>query len=193
MLWKKSPFTSKILHFVFDEGHCISQWGEFRKEYLNIGGLRYLIPETIPFYVATATLPAPVLLDITEILRLRSDSTEHVIHSNNRPDVHLIVRGIKFGLDSYSDLAFLVPENYVEGLTPPPPKFLVFFDSTKVAEYAVRALRLRMPHKYRKKIKYFHAIMTQRYRHDEFEALKEGKTWGLCVTDAFGLVSCILQ
>lgn len=190
-LWKKPSFTSKILHFVFDEGHCISQWGSFRLEYLHIGMLRLLIPDTIPFYVASATLPAPVLLDITEILRLRLDQTEYITQSNDRPDIHLVVRGIKFALHTFQDLAFLLPENYIEGLTPPPPKFLVFFDNTKVAEAAVRVLRMRLPPALRDKIKYFHAGMTQTYREEEYESLKGGVTWGLFVTAAFGMVSNI--
>ncbi|KAJ3567004.1 hypothetical protein NP233_g6647 [Leucocoprinus birnbaumii] len=36
-LWDKSSFTKHILAFVFDEGHCITQWGKFRKHYLAFG------------------------------------------------------------------------------------------------------------------------------------------------------------
>jgi superfamily II DNA helicase RecQ len=77
-LWKKPKFTSRLLCFIFDEGHCISQWGAFRNEYLLLGNLRYLIPKTIPFYVASATLPLDVLLDVTKILHLRPGETEHI-------------------------------------------------------------------------------------------------------------------
>jgi superfamily II DNA helicase RecQ len=77
-LWKKPDFTKRLLNFIFDEGHCISQWGSFRKEYAHLGALRYLIPERVPFYVASATLPLPVLLDVNyviDILQLRLDNT----------------------------------------------------------------------------------------------------------------------
>jgi superfamily II DNA helicase RecQ len=80
-LWKKPKVTSKILNLIFDEGHCVSQWGTFREEYLHLGSLRYLIPETIPFYVASATLPTPVLLDVIDILRLRPNMTEYIIRT----------------------------------------------------------------------------------------------------------------
>ena len=70
-LWKKPKFTSRILNFIFDEGHCFSQWGKFRKEYLHVGSLRYLISDAIPIYVASATLPASVLLDVVNILCLQ--------------------------------------------------------------------------------------------------------------------------
>ena len=32
-LWKKPKVTSKILNLIFNEGHCVSQWGTFCKEY----------------------------------------------------------------------------------------------------------------------------------------------------------------
>jgi superfamily II DNA helicase RecQ len=51
-LWTKPHVTKHILYFTFDEGHYVSQWNKFRKEYQHLGDLRYLIPETIPFYVA---------------------------------------------------------------------------------------------------------------------------------------------
>ena len=47
-LWRKPKVTSRILNFIFDDGHCISQWGKFGEEYLHVGSLRYLVPETIP-------------------------------------------------------------------------------------------------------------------------------------------------
>ncbi|KAF6749506.1 P-loop containing nucleoside triphosphate hydrolase protein [Ephemerocybe angulata] len=41
-LWKNSAFISRIITFIFDEGHCISQWGKFRKHYLRVGDLRII-------------------------------------------------------------------------------------------------------------------------------------------------------
>jgi superfamily II DNA helicase RecQ len=93
MLLTKPKVKKRILYVTFDEGHCISQWGKFRKEYLLMGDLRYLISEDIPFYIASATLPHAVLLDIINILRLRPGKTEKILHSNDRPDIHLMVRG----------------------------------------------------------------------------------------------------
>lgn len=187
-LWKKPKVTSRILNFIFDEGHCISQWGKFRKEYLHLGSLRYLIPETIPFYVASATLPSLVLLDVIDILRLRPDKTELILRSNDRPEIQLVIRGLRYPANSFKDLAFLIPDNFKEG-DPRPEKFLIFFDSTKEAERATKYLRTRLPKSLHNKIKYFHSTMTPSYREDELEAMKSSETWGLCTTDAFGMVS----
>jgi superfamily II DNA helicase RecQ len=186
-LWKKPKFTSRILNFIFDEGHCISQWGKFRKEYLHVGSLRYLISDAIPFYVASATLPASVLLDVVNILHLRSGNIEHIIRSNDRPDIHLMVRSLVFPANSFKDLAFLIPTGFKEDDLPL-PKFIVFFDNTKEAERATKYLRTLLPDSLRDKIMYFHSMMTQFFRVDELEAMKNSETWGMCATDAFGMV-----
>jgi superfamily II DNA helicase RecQ len=189
-LWKKPRVTSRILNIIFDEGHCVSQWSTFPKEYLHLGSLRYLIPETIPFYVASATLPPSVLLDVINILRLRPNMTEHIIWSNDRPETYLAVQSLKYPTNSFRDLAFLISKNLQEGDSDlPPEKFLIFFDNTKEAERAVRFLRNLLPLSLHGKIKWFHSTMTQPYQEDELDALKGSEIWELCATDAFGMVS----
>jgi superfamily II DNA helicase RecQ len=187
-LWRNNKFTSRIMCFVLNEGHCVSQWGGFRTEYRLLGNLRYLIPESIPTYVASATMPLDVLHDVTETLHLWPQNTEHITCSNDQPNIHLIVQEIKYSVSSYTDLAFLIPDNFKDGDTPP-EKFLVFFDNTKEAEAAVKYLRTRLPPSLREKVKWFHSTMTSLYWEEEFEALKMGGVWGMCVTDAFGMVS----
>ena len=143
-LWKKKSITERLLNFIYDEGHCISQWGAFRKEYQHLGSLRYLIPEHVPFYVPSATLPPMILLDIAEILHLRPDQTEYILRSNDRPEIRLVVRSLTFTAKSFQDLCFLVPDNFEDG-DPPPDKFLIFFDDRKEAERACKYLRARFP------------------------------------------------
>ena len=71
---RKETFTSRLLNFIVDEGHVVKQWALFRPEYKYLGQLRSMIPETVPFYVASATLPKPTLRAVRERLRLRSFS-----------------------------------------------------------------------------------------------------------------------
>lgn len=191
-LWKKPKVTKRILNFIFDEGHCISQWGTFRKEYLHVGALRYLIPECIPFYVASATLPSPTLLDIADILKLRKGQTENIMCSNDRPEINLMVRGLAFPANSFRDLDFLIPDKNSDGKfdgNTIPDKFLVFFDSKKDAERACKYLRKQLPRHLRIKLKWFHADLTQQGREKLCEQMRNDEVWGFFCTDAFGMVS----
>ena len=190
-LWRKPKVTKRLLNFIFDQGHCITQWGKFRDEYRLVGLLRYLIPETIPFYAASATFHQSVLQDVSEVLHLRHGKTEHIIQSNDQPEIGLMARSLVFPAKSFRDLAFLIPDDFKEG-DPPPPKFLIFFDNTKEAERAARYLRRCLPLSLQENIKYFHSTMTSHYRENELDALQDSCTWALCATDAFGMVRCLV-
>jgi len=186
-LWKVPKFTAKILSFVFDEAHCISQWADFRKEYKNIGALRYLLPDRIPFYIPSATLPSQVLQDITNTLKLRHQNTEQIMCSNDRPEIALVVQEFVHPVGSYRDLNFLIPKDWKEG-DPDPEPFLVFFDNKKEAEEAALHLKSLLPPAHRHKIKWFHSINTPEFRTDEVNDLREGKSWGDTCTESFGMV-----
>ncbi|KAF9457007.1 P-loop containing nucleoside triphosphate hydrolase protein, partial [Collybia nuda] len=112
--------------------------------------------------------------------------TEHIIHSNDWPEIYLAVCGLKYPANGFKDLAFLISEGFKEGDLSP-EKFLIFFDNTKKAEHAIQWLQKQLPKSLQDKIKYFHSTMTQSYHEDEFQALKDSDTWGLCSTDAFGM------
>ncbi|EKM74280.1 hypothetical protein AGABI1DRAFT_24096, partial [Agaricus bisporus var. burnettii JB137-S8] len=186
LLWKTSSFTSRLIGFIFDEGHCISQWGKFRKHYLAIGIIRYLISKPVPFYVASATLPPPVVTEVRKLLHMTQENTSLVLCSNERPDIALMVRELKRPSSSYEDLAFLIPCNWLEGMSKP-KKFLVFFDNTKEAENAKKYFHTRLLERYHSRIAWFHSTMTQEYRERKVDEFRRGEIWGLLCTDAFGL------
>ena len=187
-MWKKETFTSRLLNFIVDEGHVVKQWASFRPEYKYLGQLRSMIPETVPFYVASATLPKPTLQAVKEHLRLRPNQIEMIQYSNDHPNIQIIVRELKHAAKTFKDLAFLIPENQKPD-SPPPKKFLIFFDNMKESEAATAYLRSRLPSELRSKITYFHSVMSDEYRKEKYEELKGGEIWGLCVTDSFGMVS----
>jgi len=61
----------KVNLLAVDEAHCISQWGyDFRPPYLQIAGLRKLVPQ-VPVIALTATATPEVRNDITEKLAFR--------------------------------------------------------------------------------------------------------------------------
>lgn len=185
-------FASTILSVVFDEGHCISQWGKFRKDYTQLGMLRHTIQAThkIPFLVASATLPKTTISEISDVLRLRDSQTEYLLHSNDRLEVAQMVRTLVYPANSFKDLGFLLPCN--EGYcTTPLGKFVVFFDNIKEAEAATKFLRKRLETRNQQRVVYFHATMTQHYRLEQVEEFRKGATWGICSTDAFGMVNLV--
>lgn len=118
---------------------------------------------------------------------------EHITLSCDRPDIHLVAQPIQYPLNTFHDLAFLVqlPPDFVDGITPPPAKFLIFCDSTRATEQALHAARTNLPSELHEKIRYFHASMTQTYGEEMYDALKNGLIWGLYVTTAFGFISSL--
>lgn len=83
-LWMDRKFTSRLVGIVFDEGHCISRWGSFRKEYKDVGLLRYRQNlSRVPFYVTSATLSTEVLADVSRILKLDKENTVFFHRSND--------------------------------------------------------------------------------------------------------------
>jgi superfamily II DNA helicase RecQ len=187
-LWKVPKFTQRILAFIFDEGHCIAQWGTFRKHYLSLGLLRHLIPDPVPFYVASATLPTPIITETRRLLNLRPKNTTRVLCSNDRPDISLAVRALVYPANSYKDLNFLIPWNWNEDMDAP-SKFLVFFDNIKEVEEATRHMRSRLQRKFHGRVDWFHSTMSQEFREEAVKKLRTGMLWGLFCTDAFGMVS----
>ncbi len=72
----------RVVRFVVDEAHCISEWGhDFRPEYRRLAGLRRRFPN-IPF---TATATARVREDIVRALDLRNPAIH--IGSFDRPNL----------------------------------------------------------------------------------------------------------
>ncbi|XP_006463784.1 hypothetical protein AGABI2DRAFT_152855 [Agaricus bisporus var. bisporus H97] len=185
-LWKRPSFTRRLLGFVFDEGHCISQWGRFRKHYLAVGIIRYLIPEPVPFYVASATLPPPTITEIRRLLHINSDNLTPILCSNDRPDVTLVVRELTCSSSSYQDLGFLIPYNWQDGMEKP-KKFLVFFDDIKETEEATEFFYQRLLQENHLKVAWFHSTMSQEYREEMAAHFRRRDLWGLFCMDAFGL------
>lgn len=74
------------------------------------------------------TLPPCVLGDVMAILGMHMENTYLFLRSNDRPNVHLIIHKMKYLLNSYKDLLFLIPDDW-DPSKPLPYKFVVLFDS----------------------------------------------------------------
>ncbi|KAJ6494591.1 P-loop containing nucleoside triphosphate hydrolase protein [Mycena vulgaris] len=177
-LWKKPQFTSRLI--------SLAKWAGFCPEYKEVGRLRFLIPRSIPFVIVSATLPPAILSDVMRILQVLPDKLTIIRRSNDRPNINLVVREMKYSMSSFKDLAFLIPADWKPG-DPLPHKFLIFFDSIPDSVEAAKLLRARLPREHRHKIKWFNSEMSTIFKETESDGLKTGKIWGLCCTDSFGM------
>ncbi|KAG2060971.1 hypothetical protein BDR06DRAFT_837285, partial [Suillus hirtellus] len=88
----------------------------------------------------------------------------------------------------FTDLAFLIPNQW-KSMDPPPPKFLVFFDNITHAIEAVKYLWSCLPQEYQDKAKWFNADMTTYFKTDKVKSFKDDDTWWFCTTESFGMAN----
>ncbi|KAF9230225.1 hypothetical protein BU15DRAFT_57459 [Melanogaster broomeanus] len=187
---KNTLFASRVISVVIDEAHCLTNWGDFRPEYKELQRLRYILPDTIPIMIASATLTKDALTDTLQLLHMHRDRLITIRRSSDRPNLKIGVRKIKYALNTYADLAFLIPTGW-KASDHLLPKFLVFFDDIQDAINAARYLRSRLPPEMRDLIKWFNADMTTTYKEAELTHLVSGETRGLATTESFGMVSTL--
>jgi superfamily II DNA helicase RecQ len=185
-MWKNKDFLGRLLHFVFDEAHCIIMWYTFRENYALLGRLRLLIPDRIPIYAPTATVTPPAVRALKTSLRLCEADTVEIFRSNDRSDLHIGTRFIEHPAYSFRDLMFLVPKEG-DNVEADPPCFLVFCGSQETTEEACLVLKYLAPIM-KGKIAWFHSDMTPEYRAEMLDKLEKHEIWGLFCTGAFGLV-----
>ncbi|KAF8121567.1 P-loop containing nucleoside triphosphate hydrolase protein, partial [Boletus edulis] len=185
-LLKCRIFVSQIISIVIDEAHCLTEWGNFRPEYRELGRLRYILPSSIPLLVTSATLTKHTFSDITSLLHIPSHHRTIIRCSSDRPNIKISVKKIKYSFNSFADLTFLIPVGFKVG-DPPPPKFLIFFDNIADSVNAANVLCRRLPFALQDKIKWFNASMSTAFKEAELTNLVNGDCWGLCATTSFGM------
>ncbi|KAG1896395.1 uncharacterized protein F5891DRAFT_1130328 [Suillus fuscotomentosus] len=148
-LLKDPLFASYLVGIIIDEAHCIMEWGEFCPEYRELGRLRYILPATVSIMIASATLTKASLTHTTWLLHMHADKMVTIRRSSDRPNIKIGVRKIKYALNSYCDLAFLIPTGWKDGNPPPPHQNAI---------NATRYLRKRLPPDMQDKIKWFNAV-----------------------------------
>eukprot|EP01138_Halocafeteria_seosinensis_P010554 gb/GECG01010776.1/.p1 GENE.gb/GECG01010776.1/~~gb/GECG01010776.1/.p1 ORF type:complete len:933 (+),score=137.02 gb/GECG01010776.1/:1-2799(+) len=79
-----------LARFVFDEAHCVSQWGhDFRKDYIKVGRLRNQFPD-VPIMALTATATRTVREDVCSILQI--PRAQIFCQDFNRPNLIFLVQ-----------------------------------------------------------------------------------------------------
>ncbi|KAB5592160.1 hypothetical protein CTheo_4425 [Ceratobasidium theobromae] len=187
-LWRSSAFTSQVKRLIFDEAHCISQWGDFRKSYKNLCFLRYIMPLAV-ILVLSATLPPLILTEIQSLLGLPRDIPT-IQRSNDRHNISLVVRQMQHSLRSLHDLAFLFPTNFSSS-SQPPPKFMIFMETKDLCQRATRFLWQRLPKDQKEKVVWVHADMSHDHNQKALAQLRAGTIYGIVCTDVAGMASLI--
>lgn len=184
----KEAFQSKIRAVCIDEAHCMSLWGgSFRPDYTGLGALRGRFSRSVPFVVASATLPNHVLDDIKRQLRLEK-SVNIVSVSNARPNVALSVRGMEFSEESKADLRFLIPKGATKAEDI--PITLVYCNQRTTTEDGADHLRdwAEDCGISRECIAFYHARLGEKRKRELEEMLRKGEIRILICTDAVGMV-----
>lgn len=89
----RSMFLSEVWQrqltcLVFDEAHCISEWGEdFRTDYRHLAQLRSFF--RVPVMALTATSTEQIKKDIMTVLQLTDENTDVISKSANRENIYL--------------------------------------------------------------------------------------------------------
>ena len=162
-----------------------------------------LLLNHVHFAIVSATLPATVLPDVMSQLGVSKEDLHTIQLSNDRSNIALAVRKMKYAANTYMDLDFLVRDTSsdspadignLDGSRVPRhhEKFVIFFDDKNEAVAAGDYLRSRLPLDQCQRIIWFMSDMSREYKDNGVEALATGKIWGICSTDSFGMVSGIV-
>lgn len=187
-LWRVRDFTAHLFNITIDEGHCISQWGkDFHPEYSQLGKLRWLLPPHVPLHVVSATLPAHILKDVSASLNMQHENTSMIRLLNDQQNVQVAVVKILHSPNSFHNINRILYLS--QGIHP--PKFMIFCNSRQDSQRMAEYLHGQLHPELHNKIVWFHSGMTQEFRMDMTEKLCGGELWGMCCTDAAGMVSSL--
>lgn len=128
-----------------------------------------------------------VIIDIKKVLNLDKEKLFVSCCSINWSNFAIIVRPIAHSLGSFFDLKFLL-HDWKPGDVLPPKSF----DNIQTAVNAAKFLHSLLPKEHRHRIKWFFSDMSDEFKDTEAGRLVKGETWGLMMTDLFGMVSLFI-
>jgi len=90
-MWKKEPFASRLVAYIIDEAHLVSEWKDFREEFVNLGSIRALLPK-VNLLALTATLTPHTRKEVLKSLHFRG--TSYIQSSPNCPNIKITVHHV---------------------------------------------------------------------------------------------------
>ena len=184
-------------YFIFDEAHCISQWGqEFRPEYLNVmkwcQELKKNYPQTcVTMYSATITKQIQ-----KEILKYLPDVERHGQREEDYNPIrsHIGMRFLEVDHDDASRIKAIIRYIKSNNIDPQKSRMLIFCRTRKQCEETSLALEIHIDdlglshgENETSLVGYFHAGMDSEDRKEMYEQFKNGNIAILCATKAFGM------
>lgn len=154
-----------------DEVHCISQWGyDFRPSYLNIAGIRELLPD-VPVLALTATATPETTDDIQARLGFKEPNV--LRKSFHRENLTYVVRQTDKKEEQVAHILSRVPGSAI-----------VYVRNRKRAQELSEWLRVNGSGFM---VDYYHAGLTTKERNERQEAWTRGETRVIVATNAFGM------
>jgi RecQ family ATP-dependent DNA helicase len=163
----------KIPRIVFDEAHCVSQWGhDFRPDYKQVGQIVRTTFPLVPILALTATATDRVRVDVMSQLQI--SGAEIFLQSFNRPNLHYEVR---------TKRKSIVTEivNFVHTQYPGESGIVYCFSKKDCEEVAQQINREGIP------CGFYHADISPEDKHRTYEAWISGSIRIVTATIAFGM------
>jgi ATP-dependent DNA helicase RecQ len=161
----------RVVLFVVDEAHCISQWGhDFRPDYMMLGAIAERLGRP-PIMAVTATAGPDVQVDIARQLRMHDPVRR--IGELIRPNLFLEVHRTVNEAAKDAKLAALLRETDGTGI--------VYVATVKEGRRLHEMLSQQIP------VALYHGKLPARERHEAQELFMAGGVKAVIATNAFGL------
>ena len=184
-------------YFIFDEAHCISQWGqEFRPDYLNVmkwcEELKKSYPQScITLYSATVTkqIQDAIAKFLPDVRRYGQKEEDY-----NPIRSHIGMSFVNVANDDTSRIKAIIDYIRQNNIDPSKSRMLVFCRTRMQCELCASYLEEHLAEfgfsyddEGRSPIGFFHAGMDADDREDVYQQFKSGSISVLCATKAFGM------
>ena len=128
--WLTTSETScHLLAIIFDEAHCISQWGgDFQPAYAQVDKLWALVPIHVPVLLMSATLNPKTLKEVCKIMKVDLWNAFYLNQGNHHANISVSVFCIG-GSKDFTTVCKYLPHPEVVTSPGDLPKSIIFTNS----------------------------------------------------------------